>query len=382
MTNENDTNKPVEKEKLVLWSYYETEMQKKAMDELVDGFNESQDEYLLTWEYHGPVTAFNKELAISITQNQLPDMVIVDNPDMPSYIKMDKFEDITEYIKDMDGIKQYFPKALESVTHEGQYYGLPFCCNNLGLIYNKDMLEEENIEVPQNWEEMVDAARKLANNKRYGLAVSAISGEQNAFQFATFMLAAGDDLEEAGGMGTLKAFQLMKEFTEEEIMSYECVNWSQNDVARTFVAGECAMMINGPWVLPALNEASINYGVTYFPADVSESVVLGGEDIAVLKGKNVEGSIAFMEYYNNQNVMLNINLNADSLPPRKDVAQLFLNVKPEYEVFMKQMRKCENRAAYAKWPELSEALSEGQYQIITGQSTPEEICRKIQKVIN
>lgn len=42
---------------LVLWTYYETEMQKKSMDELVAGFNKSQEEYHLTWEYHGPAVA-------------------------------------------------------------------------------------------------------------------------------------------------------------------------------------------------------------------------------------------------------------------------------------------------------------------------------------
>ena len=41
-----------EKEKLVLWSYYETDMQKTALDELVEGFNEYQDKYELVWEYH------------------------------------------------------------------------------------------------------------------------------------------------------------------------------------------------------------------------------------------------------------------------------------------------------------------------------------------
>lgn len=40
------------KEKLVLWTYYETENQKISMDELANGFNQSQKEYELTWEYH------------------------------------------------------------------------------------------------------------------------------------------------------------------------------------------------------------------------------------------------------------------------------------------------------------------------------------------
>lgn len=368
-----------DREELVLWTYYETEMQQEAMDKLVDGFNASQEKYHLVWEYHGPTNKFNKELAISITQNQLPDMVIIDNPDMLSYVEMGKFEDLTEYIEEMEGMDQYYENVLDSVTYDGRYYGMPFCCNNLGLIYNKDILKEENVTPPENWEELVAAAEKLTSKNRYGLAVSAIGGEESAFQFASFMLSAGDDLDEAGGEGTLKAFQLMSHLTENEWMSRECVNWSQNDVGRTFIAENCAMMINGPWVLPALNEASVNYGVVPFPEDERSQIVLGGEDIAVLKGKNVEGSITFFEYYNTSNVMLNINLMADSIPPRKDVAQQVLDIKPEYQVFMEQLQNCVNRTSYDKWPELSDRLSEGQYQILTGQSTAEEAAQKIKE---
>ncbi len=236
-----------EREEIVLWTYYETEMQKASMDELVLGFNQSQEEYHLTWEYHGPVTEFKKRLAIAITQNQLPDMVILDNPDMPYYIGLDKLEDITEDVEKLEDLDQYFPGAMESVTSEGRYYGLPFCCNNVALIYNKDILEKEGVDVPQTWEELQTAARELSSPGRYGFAMSAINGEQGVFQFGAFMLSAGDSLEQAGGEGTLNAFRFIRDMTEHGWMSMDCVNWSQNDVARTFINGECAMMENGPW---------------------------------------------------------------------------------------------------------------------------------------
>lgn len=374
-----DSQDKEKRRELTLWSYYETEMQKKSMDELVEGFNQSQNQYHLTWEYHGPVTEFNKRLAIAITQDQLPDMVIVDNPDMPSYIEMDKFEDITKEIQNFEGFEDYFSSAMDAVESEGRYYGLPFCCNNVALVYNKDILKEENVSVPKNWEELEQAAKNLTRPGQYGFAMSAISGEQGAFQFASFMMSAGDTIEEVGGEGTLKAFRFIRNMAEEGIMSRECVNWSQNDVARIFIAGKCAMMENGPWVFPALDKAGINYGVATFPAEEQYTGILGGEVIGVLKGKDKEGSVAFLEYYSERDIMLNANLLANSLPPREDVAKLFLNVKPEFQVTMSQMKNCISRTSYKGWSKLSELLSEGQYQVITGESSPEELCRNIQK---
>lgn len=369
-----------DKEEIVLWTYYETKNQKESMDELVKGFNESQDKYNMTWEYHGPVTEFNKGLAIGITQNQLPDMVILDNPDIPYYIELDKLEDITEELSEIEGWEEYFASAKESVEYEGRYYGLPFCCNNVALIYNKDILEEEKVSVPGTWEELQAAAEKLTTDGRYGFAMSAIDGEQGAFQMGAFILSAGDSLDQAGGEGTLKAFRLIGDMAERGVMSRDCVNWSQNDVARVFIQGKCAIMENGPWVFPALDESGINYGVAAFPRGEKDTGLLGGEDIAVIKGKNVNGSIAFLKYYSQTSVMLNANLMANSLPPRQDVAEWSLKVNPKYGVILSQMENCISRAKCGNWRELSGQISQGAFRVITGEKSPGEVCREIREL--
>lgn len=368
------------RQELVLWTYYETRMQKASMDELVKGFNESQEQYHLTWEYHGPVTEFNKRLAIAITQNQLPDMAIVDNPDMQSYINMGKLEDITEEVNKIEGLGKYFPNAIRPVVSQGRYYGLPFCCNNLVLIYHKEILEKAGASVPKTWEELRQASEELSVPGRYGFAMSAINGEQGVFQFGAFLLSAGDSIEQAGGAGTLRAFRFIREMVEQGWMSRDCVNWSQNDVARIFMDGQCAMMVNGPWVFPALDESGISYGVAAFPAGCQQTGMLGGEDIAVIKGKNVQGSIAFLNYYSQASAMLNANLMANSLPPREDVAKLSLKVNPKYREVLLQMDNCVARADCDNWAELSAILSDAQYRVITGENTPEEVCREIKKI--
>ncbi|MEI3219819.1 MAG: hypothetical protein V8S08_09655 [Lachnoclostridium sp.] len=38
--------------------------QKAAIQQLTEGFNESQEQYRLRWEYHGPLTEFNKRLTL------------------------------------------------------------------------------------------------------------------------------------------------------------------------------------------------------------------------------------------------------------------------------------------------------------------------------
>lgn len=370
------------RERIVLWTYYETADQKESLDELTRGFNESQDKYHLTWEYQGPVTEFNKKIAIGITQNQLPDMVIIDNPDMRKYVDQGTFEDLTDEISDMEYLDKYYPNVLSSVIYDGKYYGLPFCCNNAALIYNPDILKAEGVQVPKSWEEFLECAMKLTNEERKGFAMSAIEGEQGVFQVLPFILSAGDDIDSVGGKGTEEAFTLMKQLVDSGAMSKDCINWSQNDVARKFIDGECAMMQNGPWVLPALDKSGVSYEIATLPYELRSVAVAGGENVGVLKGKNVDGAIAFMEYYNSGRIMLEANLKANSLPPRKDMAEQMAQERTEYEIFEKQMGQCISRSAYEQWPQITRLLSDAQFRIITGQISPLEACQEIQNKEN
>ena len=106
--------------------------------------------------------------------------------------------------------------------------------------------------------------------------------------------------------------------------------------------------------------------------------VTGGENLGVIKGKDVEGAIAFMQYYNNEEErMLEVCMQADSLPPKRDVAERMLEEKPEYEIFEKQMETSISRTSCRNWTEITDILSDAQFFVVTGQMTPKEACAYI-----
>ena len=43
----------------------------------MDMFNESQDRYEASWEYHGPAIEFNKQIVLAMTEKEMPDLIIV-----------------------------------------------------------------------------------------------------------------------------------------------------------------------------------------------------------------------------------------------------------------------------------------------------------------
>ena len=366
----------VTREKLTLWSYYEVDAQQESLDKLVYDFNLSQKAYEVSWEYV-PMTDFTKKLSMGFTENDLPDMVIIDNPDMYTYVTFGIFEDITGYMEKKEDLEDYYPGVISSVVYGGKYYGLPFCCNNVALYYNKDMFEKARLEPPESWEEFTRTAKKLSRGEVYGFAMSALNSEEGAFQFLPWILSTGASVTEVGSENALRAYSLIDGLINDGSLSSECINWTQNDVARKFIAGEAAMMENGPWVLPMLLEAEINFGIAELPSDRQNTTVFGGENLAVIKGKNVDGAMAFLDYYSREEVMLEICKASEAIVPKRNVAVKAYGEDPYYSVFVKQMDHGISRSSYPSWKRISRILNEALYNIIITDSSMEDIGKQV-----
>lgn len=365
-----------ERQELVLWSYYEMESQKKSLDTLISNFNASQEKYLASWEYV-PMTDFTKRISVGIMEGNLPDMVIIDNPDMKTYAKLGIFEDLTPYSELWSEEEEYYEEVRRSIEYDGKYYGVPFNCNNVALIYNTKMLKEMGVNPPATWEELKIAAKKLTTNDCYGFVMSCVETEQVAFQTLPWILSTGESIDTVGGLKTEKAFSFLQDLAKNAYLDINCVTWSQNDIARKFIAGEAAMMENGPWVLPLLEKSGISYDMVSLPIDKESAVIAGGENIGVIKEKNVEGAVAFLTYFNTGEVMKEVCQEANVLPPKRKQALELAASNTSYQVFAKQMETAKSRAGFKNWSVTSQKLSDAVYGIMTGTMTPKEAAKLV-----
>lgn len=370
---EDNVTEDLKRQELTFWSYYETEAQRKGLDKLVQGFNESQQEYKISWEYV-PMVDFIRNLSFSQSEESLPDLVLADNPDMGSLIKIGMLADITEKIKETVSVEEYYPEAWKSVEYHGRYYGVPFCCNNTAIIYNRQMFEEKNLKIPGTWEEFKDAAAALTEEGNcYGFAMSAISGEQGAFQLMPWMLAAGVDPDHMSDNRGKEAFLFIDDLLKKKYMPNDCLNWSQNDLTRSFLEGNVAMIENGPWAMAELEESDLEYGIFAFPAHTSQGVVLGGEVLAAVKGKNVDGAVLFINYCSSNEVLEELFQTTKNIPARVELAELFAQKNPQYQVFVSQMENGISRKSIKDWKNVSNALSDSLNKMFGSEEDIEKI---------
>lgn len=374
------------KKEVVIWDYFETDAQKQMMQDLVDGFNESQDEFEASHVYV-PFADYEKQLTLGVASGELPDLVIMDGCGMASFISMGLFGDVSDADIPWD---EYLEGPMESTMMDGKHYGIPFATNDTALFYNKDLFDAANLEYPDEnttWDEFRAMAKALTKDGVVGFGNAATNTDEGTFQCLQWLYTAGGSYTdiEAG----VDAYTLMQEMIEEGSWSKECVNWTQSDVNNNFMAGNIAMQQNGPWQIPGIEENApeLNYGVTVLPkrdADAGQATsILGGENMGVVKKDDMSGAIAFMKYYDQTDVMVNAMKQYGSFPPKTEAAQdSYWTDDPIQAAFITQLDTSIPRGPSASWPSYSSAIQQGFQEVMTSAKTPQQAAADTQAAVD
>ncbi len=257
---------------ITIWYYWENEGHQATLDQLIQEYNGSQDQYAVTAKYV-PFADFKKQLSIGASADELPDIAILDSPDHASYVDMGIFEDLTGKFN----VDNYYEGTVNSCTVDGKLYGVPFGANCLALYYNEDMLTARGVNVPTTWAELKETAKALTTDSVSGLAFCSVQNEEGTFNFAPWLWSTGATSYDIDNENGVRALAFVQELINEGVMSKECINWTQGDVMNQFIAGNVAMMVNGPWQIPTMQSEApgLNWKVTLIPKDTRE--LRGGE---------------------------------------------------------------------------------------------------------
>lgn len=378
---EQETTEEEKTEEVEIWYYWETEGHQVALNKIIDEYNKSQDEYEVESKYV-PFADFKKQLSIGASADELPDMVIIDSPDHASYAAMGIFADLTDKF-DVSG---YYEAPVSSCTLDDTLYGVPFGCNCLGLYYNEEMLNEAGVEVPETWDDLKSAAAALSQGDVTGFAICSVQNEEGTFGFMPFVWSTGEAYETINSEGGIRALTLFKDLTESGAMSKECINWTQSDVMNQFISGNVAMMINGPWQIPTMEEEApdLNWKVTLIPKDQEYSSDIGGENYAVISGGNEDGAVAFLEYATSEESVKYLMSAFGYIAAQEDIAatQFTGEDNEAYKVFTEQLAYAKARGPHESWPDISDAISLAFNKSITGDATPEDAAKEAQTTID
>ena len=144
---------------LVLNSDQSDPAPKKAMEELIAGFEAAHPDVKVKWNN------FDHEGYKSAIRNFLT----ADAPDvaawyagnrMAPFVSANLFEDVSD-LWAKEGLNESLKSAATAMTIDGKKWGVPYTYYQWGVYYRKDLFQANGINPPKTWAEFIEASKKL-----------------------------------------------------------------------------------------------------------------------------------------------------------------------------------------------------------------------------
>lgn len=382
-TSSEESGSKGEAAEVTLWHYFEHEA--GDLEAIAEKYNEEQDDIHVTCTYVSRDELMN-QYTIGAVSGELPDIGMVDSPDMASYISLGVFEDITEELEAWEDLEQFYPGPLLSCQDaDGKYYGIPNNSNCLALACNMDVLRAAGFEnPPTTWDEFrkVCEATTDASTGTYGFAMCAIGTEEGTFQILPWVYSAGGNIDDLSSAEATKGIQFLSDLVKDGLMSKEVVNWQQSEAFNAFCAGKAAMVESGTWQLADIDEkiaGTFEYQYALLPKDKEYASTIGGENFGVCTGSEYrEECIEFLKYLMSAQNNADFTAAAAKLPVRKDAVNLneLFTTDERYKIFNEGMNYARARGPHAQWPTLSEAFYTATQQSMLGEKSVEDALKQ------
>lgn len=299
-----------------------------VFEEFEKGFNETHDDILLK------IDSPNDAMTILKTR-----FIREDNPDIIGIggdINYSNFLDAEMLmdISDFDGladIKQNYldtNKDLEYIPQEG-VYAMPYMANAAGVLFNRDMFEEHDWEIPTTWEELLELCETI---QAEGILPMYFGFKDSWTCLAPWNAIAVDlcesDLTYKVNSGETKFSEHYAEVAEKEkaLLPYAQKNpvaQGYNDACTAFARGESAMYVIGNYAIPQIRSVNpdMNIGSFVFPAssNAEENILNSGNDLMFCVMSTCENKEAAYEVlrYMQEDESIRTYLDAQSAVPCK-----------------------------------------------------------------
>lgn len=312
----------------------------------------------------------------------LPDVLMLDNPDVQQIAATGALAPLNDLGLNADGV---IKGMVDATSYQGKLYGLAPVTNTIALFYNKDMLAEAGVQPPKTWDELKAAAKKLTKPGRYGMAFNANATYEGSWQFLPAMWTNGGDETDLNSPQVAEALQLWTDLVKSGSASKSVINWTQGDVNDQFIAGKAAMMVNGPWQIPALNKnPKIKWDVVQFPVNkVGQTPVapLGGEAWTVPLNKDQakqQKAADYVKCLNSDENELAWAKARFTIPTKTALLDSYVKDVPSMKAFSEQVVNARARTGKLgdKWPDAAKVIYQAIQLALTGKASPQDAFKQ------
>lgn len=356
----------------------------EATQQIVDAFNESQDEIqvetvLLPQDTNQVHDDFVNKLASGDTS---VDIMGLDVVYVAEFASAGWLYDLTDQIDTSEMLEG----PVEGATYDGKLVAAPWFTNSSVLFYRTDVLEELNAEVPTTWEGWMELADQAVgiNGVEYGADFQASQSEAMVTNWLEYVWGNGGDiLDEEGNpivnsQENIEATNIMKtlvdEYAPEGVTTY-----AETESEQVFMEGKCLFIRDwsgfwssgqdeGSQVTGLIAATSLPTG----PSGTESHTCLGGLDLVVndaISDEKKEAAVEFINYMISFDTQKEMTL-LSSQPPVVSAVysdEDILEEIPFYDEFYDIIMTGKSRPTSPQYSQISDAIQVNIHQALTGE---------------
>ncbi|MBH0169172.1 ABC transporter substrate-binding protein [Fictibacillus sp. 18YEL24] len=277
------------------------------MDQLIQRFNDSQDEVKVVGTFQGTYDETSTKLQQSISASTGPDVTMLERSYVQQFAESEVLEDMTPYLKESGLKKGDFTKGLMGhSTFNDKLVSLPLNRSTPILHVNKTILDEKGLKIPTNWDELNEVANALVVKEgdkvtRYGLTMPydtwypiAMISQSKGTYFNKDKTSIGFAKNDVG----VKVFQYLKDMQKTGALYYPPAQDSGNIVNQMFAAGKVPLMFQSTGTIGDISQnTDFEYVTAFLPKNKIHATPTGGGNVAMLAGsENKEAAWKFIDF--------------------------------------------------------------------------------------
>ena len=284
--------------------------------EAVNSFNKAYDgKYFADIEFiprNDSGGGYSDKINASVMSGDLPDVLTVDGPNIAAYAENGIIQPLAE-VSEKDK-SEYLESIIEQGTYNDKLYALGAMESSVGLYYNKDILKEAGVEVPDadhpwtfsEFLNVLEKVKKVTDKKKgYALDMTFPVGEATIYYYAPFFWSNGGNMIDSTG---LKADGVFNSKENISTINYFCKLLSNGYMSKVpidhlFESGRAAFKFDGAWEVNTVYTSykELNLGVApYITGDNwnGERYTPTGSwaFAASSKTKNIEGATELVKW--------------------------------------------------------------------------------------
>lgn len=259
------------------------------LEELIEKFNNSQNEVFVKGVYCGSYASTTEKLLAAVVAGNPPALAQIEQMLAGQFIDNQVVIPLQEFIdKDKDfKFNDYFPEVL-TAKKGGKIWGLPLNPSTLVMYYNKDLFRKAGLDPnkpPETWEEVYQAAKKIAALGKGYYGIRLYSGdwvvEAVIWQFGGEIVSPDNKKLLFNSKEAVEALTFWKKMVDEGLAMYG----DGREASDQDFAGRIGMTLRSSGSLETMKQ-NCNYevGVARLPYAKRRATAIGGANIFMFAG--------------------------------------------------------------------------------------------------